>query len=44
MAGPKTNLTIYKAELYDKVKNNGDSIIRQCSSDEYSNFTHCFKC
>lgn len=41
---PKTNLTTYKAELLDKVKNNGESIIKQCAADEYSNYTTCFKC
>jgi tRNA U54 and U55 pseudouridine synthase Pus10 len=44
MGTPKTNLTTYKAELYDKVKNNGDNIVKQCAADEFSNFTHCFKC
>jgi len=44
MATPKQNLTAFKAELYDKVKNNGDNIIKQCIAGEYSNYTNCFKC
>lgn len=33
LGSPKTNLTTYKAELLEKVKNNGDSIIKQCAAD-----------
>lgn len=44
LGSPKSSLATYKAEILDKVKNNNDNIIRPCAADQYSNYTHCFKC
>lgn len=44
VATAKMSLEAYKAEQYDKVKNNGISVVRKCKAEEYSNYTHCFPC
>lgn len=45
MATNKTSLDDYKAELLNKVKNNGEKIVAKCSDpNEFSNYTSCFKC
>ena len=44
MATPGTNLTEYKKQLFQRVNNSGDAIVKKCADGEYSNGTACFSC